>query len=62
MSKKSVIERNEKRKLLFKKYNSLRQMLKENIKSSVNFEQKFTYYAALQKLPRNSSFIRVLSF
>nr|YP_009145405.1 ribosomal protein S14 [Cryptoglena skujai]AKL39030.1 ribosomal protein S14 [Cryptoglena skujai] len=59
MSKKSVIERDKKRRLLFNKYNVLRKTLKENIKSSINFEQKFNYYSKLQELPRNSSFIRI---
>lgn len=60
MAKKSVIERDKKRRLLFNKYDILRKSLKENIKSSINFEQKFNYYSKLQKIPRNSSIIRIL--
>jgi hypothetical protein len=62
MSKKSIIERDKKRRILFHKYRVLRDTLKAGIKSSLNFEEKFSYYSKLQDLPRNSSFTRVLRF
>lgn len=60
MAKKSVIEREKKRQLLVKKFSSMRKFLKEKIRSSSSFEQKIFYSAQLQKLPRNSSFSRLV--
>ena len=62
MSKKSIIEREKKRSLLCKKYSNLRKSLMEKIDSSSSFEERLGYYFELQKLPRNSSQIRLVWF
>ena len=61
MSKKSLIEREKKRKLLFNKYLFIRKSLKEKLISTTSLEEKFIYSSSLQRLPRNSSFSRLLS-
>nr|YP_009540882.1 ribosomal protein S14 [Phacus inflexus]AYQ93327.1 ribosomal protein S14 [Phacus inflexus] len=55
MSKKSIIEREKKRRSLVSKYSSLRKSLKEKIRNSEVFEDKLSYYFQIQNLPRNSS-------
>ena len=60
MAKKSVIEREKKRRLLVKKFAAIRLYLKEKITTSSSFEQKMFYSAQLQKLPRDSSFSRLV--
>lgn len=55
MAKKSIVEREKKREALVNKYSSLRESIKEKIKSEESFEKKLEYYSQLQKLPRNSS-------
>lgn len=60
MAKKSIIQREEKRRLLVSKYSSLRKTLKEKIKTSQIFEDKLSYYFQIQDLPRNSSPTRLV--
>jgi hypothetical protein len=60
MSKKSVVERERKRVPLKNRYLQLRNFLKGKIKFSKTFQEKFFYLCQLQKLPRNSSFVRSL--
>ena len=62
MSKKSIIMRQKKRKMLVEKYYGLRKFLKEKIHSSDSFDQKFFYQTKLQNLPRNSSPSRLVCF
>ena len=55
MSKKSLIEREKKRKKLVLKFRKKRINLKNKIKASEFLEEKFNFSTKLQKLPRNSS-------
>lgn len=55
MSRKSLIEREKKRKNLVQKYLKKRQQLKLQIKKSMFLEEKFNIHTKLQKLPRNSA-------
>lgn len=55
MAKKSIIEREKKRRILVSKYALLRKSLKEEIKNSQIFEDKLKNYFQIQDLPRNSS-------
>ena len=55
MAKKSLIEREIKRKKLVKKYALQRTELKIQIKKTANFSEKFEIQQQLQKLPLNSS-------
>ena len=59
MAKKSMLERELKRQKLIKKYLKLRQKLSIQAKKSNKLSEKYTYYFQIQKLPRNSSPIRV---
>ena len=59
MSKKSLIEREKNRKNLVIKYFQKRKNLKFQIKQSIFLEKKFTLHRKLQKLPRNSTPIRL---
>jgi small subunit ribosomal protein S14 len=58
MSKKSIIEREKKRKLIIKKYSALRTELKLSLKRTTNLEDKLSIYSKIQRLPRNSSLVR----
>jgi small subunit ribosomal protein S14 len=60
MAKKSIIQRENKRETLVKKYNVLRSFLKNKIKQENSFDKKLDFYSSLQKLPRNSSPSRLL--
>jgi small subunit ribosomal protein S14 len=60
MAKKSIIEREKKRKNLVSKYSNTRKEIKEQIALSQSFEQKLIYHSKLQKLPKNSSPVRLL--
>ena len=62
MSKKSIVEREKKRKFLSSKYSVVRRFLKEKLKASDSLEQKLFFQAQLQNLPRNSAFSRLLRF
>nr|NP_074968.1 ribosomal protein S14 [Euglena longa]P24354.1 RecName: Full=Small ribosomal subunit protein uS14c; AltName: Full=Plastid 30S ribosomal protein S14 [Euglena longa]CAC24579.1 ribosomal protein S14 [Euglena longa] len=55
MSKKSIIEREKKRKSLVKKYKNLRNFIKKEIKNELNFFEKIFLNFKLQKFPRDSS-------
>lgn len=59
MSKKALIERARKRIYLVKKYSSKRQILKKKIKGEVSLQKKFRIQQKLQKLPRDSSYVRL---
>nr|YP_010700106.1 ribosomal protein S14 [Colacium mucronatum]WCH63252.1 ribosomal protein S14 [Colacium mucronatum] len=59
MSKKSIIEREKKRKNLVAKYSTIRKRIKEQIDLSQSFEEKLIYHSRLQKLPKNSSPVRL---
>lgn len=55
MSRKSLIEREKKRKNLVQKFLKKRQKLKNHIKKSMFLEEKFNLHKKLQNLPRNSA-------
>ena len=55
MSRKSLIEREKKRKNLVRKYLKKRKELKLQIKRSTFLDEKFNLHRKLQKLPRNSA-------
>lgn len=55
MSKKSIIQRNNKKEILINKYKDYRKELKKLIKKTDNFEEGMKLSQKLQKLPRNSS-------
>lgn len=55
MAKKSMIERDRKRKILASKYYELRQELKEQIKAVSSIDEKCQLHRELQALPRNSA-------
>nr|AWX53373.1 ribosomal protein S14 [Halochlorococcum sp. NIES-1838] len=59
MAKKSMIARQKKREKLVAKYKEKRQNLKNQIKKTEFLDQKLAYYEKLQKLPRNSSAVRL---
>lgn len=60
MAKKSIIERENKRQLLVKRFVSQRNDLKIKILNSKSFNEKLFYQSLLQKLPRNSSLCRLV--
>ena len=55
MSRKSLIEREKKRKNLVRKYIQKRKNLKFQIQKSAFLEEKFNLHQKIQKLPRNSA-------
>ncbi len=59
MAKKGMLERELKRKKLVKKYSEKRQDLLNKLKTSFSLEEKFEINEKIQKLPRNSSRIRL---
>ena len=59
MPRKSVIARSEKRKILFKKYNQKRIILRQELIKVNDFDEKLSIQAKLQKLPKNSSGTRI---
>jgi small subunit ribosomal protein S14 len=59
MAKKSMIRREKKRQEISKKYTSIRNSIKLNIKEAVTFEEKLNYNFQIQKLPRDSSAVRL---
>jgi len=59
MAKQSMIQREVKRIALNKKYASKRINLLEEHKGSTDFNSKMEIHAKLQKLPRNSSKVRI---
>jgi small subunit ribosomal protein S14 len=59
MAKKSLIARQIKREKLVLKYKLKRKNLKIKIKKEPILDEKLNLYTKLQKLPRNSSFVRL---
>nr|YP_009511702.1 ribosomal protein S14 [Melanthalia intermedia]AXI97579.1 ribosomal protein S14 [Melanthalia intermedia] len=55
MAKKSMIEREEKRRKLTNKYRSKREEIKSKRKETNNFDEQIKLQGKLQKLPRNSA-------
>lgn len=60
MSKKSLIERENKRRLLLNKFTFHRGIYKESLKLASNLDVKLEYSFELQFLPRNSAPCRLL--
>jgi small subunit ribosomal protein S14 len=59
MAKKSMLQRELKRKKLVNKYKNQRDFLRNAIKKANSLEEKLEISAKLQKLPKNSSQIRL---
>ena len=59
MAKKSMLERETKRKKLVAKYADKRKTLLKELKNASSFEETCALNEKIQKLPRNSSRIRV---
>jgi len=59
MAKKSMLEREKKRKQLITKYSAKRKELKNQLKNVNSLQEIFDLSKKLQKLPRNSCSIRL---
>lgn len=59
MAKKSMIEREKKRKILIKKYSEKRRAYKEELKKANSLDEIFKINEKIQKLPKNSSLNRL---
>jgi small subunit ribosomal protein S14 len=59
MAKKGMLQREIKRKKLVIKYSEKRKNILEQLKKAQSLEEIFTLNEKLQKLPRNSSKIRI---
>jgi small subunit ribosomal protein S14 len=59
MAKKSMIERERKRQRLVQKYKKKRELFLNKIKEAASLEEKMSLQRSLQKLPRNSSPVRL---
>jgi small subunit ribosomal protein S14 len=59
MAKKSMIERENKRKKLVEKYAEKRADLKEQFAAATSQQQRLTIHREIQQLPRNSAPTRV---
>lgn len=59
MAKKSMIERENKRKKLVEKYAQKRADLKEQFEAATSQQQRLTIHREIQQLPRNSAPTRV---
>ena len=59
MAKKSMLEREYKRKKLVTKYSKKRKNILNELKNANSLEEKFSLNEKIQKLPRNSSSIRI---
>jgi len=59
MAKKSMLEREKKRKSLITKYSKRRELLLKELKKAKSLENIFEVNEKIQKLPRNSSAIRL---
>lgn len=55
MAKKAIIEREKKRQKLSNKFQEKRTTLRQTLKTTTSFEEKFAIQQQLQKLPRNSA-------
>ena len=58
MAKKSMVQREEKRESLIRKYQNKRLSLKKELQTSTSYGEKIAVYQKLQKLPKNSSSCR----
>jgi small subunit ribosomal protein S14 len=59
MAKKSMIQRDRKRRILVSKYQKKKYLLKEEIKKTFYLEEKVFLSFKLQNFPRNSSSVRL---
>ena len=59
MAKKAMLEREKKRKRLVLKYSEKRAFFLNELKKAKSLEEIFTLNEKIQKLPRNSSRIRL---
>ena len=59
MAKKGMLQRESKRKKLVSKYSEKRKNLLSELKNVTSLEEKFIINEKIQKLPRNSSNIRL---
>ncbi len=59
MAKKSMIEREKKRKKMVEKYADKREALKEEFKNAATQRERLEIHRKLQQLPRNSAPCRV---
>ena len=59
MSKKALIERQRKREFFVKKYHQKRQKIHQQIKKEKSLQKKFQLQQKIQKLPRDSSYVRL---
>ncbi|MDJ0555687.1 MAG: 30S ribosomal protein S14 [Microcoleaceae cyanobacterium MO_207.B10] len=59
MAKKSMIEREKKRKKLVEKYAAKREELKQQFMEAEDLEEKMEIHRQIQRLPRNSAPSRV---
>jgi small subunit ribosomal protein S14 len=59
MAKKSMLERELKRQKLVQKYKQKREEILKKFLICDNFEEKFLIHNKIQKLPRNSSKVRL---
>lgn len=59
MAKKSMLEREKKRKKLVEKYSEKRKQILNQLKKVNTLEEQFNLSKIIQKLPKNSSCIRL---
>ena len=59
MAKKNMLQREVKRKKLVNKYSEKRKQLLNQLKNTISLEEIFHLNEKIQKLPRNSSVIRL---
>lgn len=59
MAKKSLIEKERRKKELVKRYHAVRHSLKKQIKSSLSIQGKLIFSKRLQSLPRSSAPVRL---
>nr|YP_010045926.1 ribosomal protein S14 [Platycerium bifurcatum]QKV47434.1 ribosomal protein S14 [Platycerium bifurcatum]QPG85972.1 ribosomal protein S14 [Platycerium bifurcatum] len=59
MAKKSLIEKEKRKKELVKRYHTIRQSLKRQIRSSSSIQDKLIFSKRLQSLPRSSAPVRL---
>ena len=59
MAKKSMLEREKKRKSLINKYSKRRELLLKELRKAKSLENIFELNEKIQKLPRNSAAIRL---
>jgi small subunit ribosomal protein S14 len=59
MAKKNMLQREVKRKKLVEKYSEKRKTILKQLKTTSSLEDIFSLHEKLQKLPRNSSSIRL---